>query len=140
MANDNMDIHEGFNDVWVASSRFGLDTVYENQEYTPVHGTPYARFTITPSDSYPVTMGSGGEDEEIGILFIDLHYPAGAGAGAAYSKADEIMTVLKVGVHGQANGVYLHVTSVRRSGGRVENGWHKVTVQVGYRARKTRPI
>ena len=139
MATDNIDIQSVMNSTWTSNSNFSLATVYEGQEYTPVHGTPYARLTITPSDAYPVTMGSGGEDEEIGILFVDLHYPAGAGMGDVLRKADEIQTAYKVGTHGPSGGVHLHVTSNRRSGGRVKDGWQMVTIEVGYRARKTRP-
>jgi len=67
-----------------------LPMAYDNIKYQSVPGTPYLRVSHHPVDTTPLTLGSHGVMETVGIMILGLNYPAGSGSGAALSKADSL--------------------------------------------------
>lgn len=69
----------------LASISPALATVYENEEYTPVEGTPYQIVTATFADPLNAEMGRSYQDR--GVFDIVLCYPPKVGAGDALARA-----------------------------------------------------
>lgn len=115
---------------------FELPIAYENEEYTPVAGTPYAELINLPND---VTAWSLADtDSTDGAFRIILRYPADTGAVDAKTKADEIMSVFSVGESICYSNVCATVTNAGRGPGVPEDGWYKVVITIGYVAYLTR--
>jgi len=62
-----------------------IDTVHENEDYTPTVGTPYQEVYVLPAE--PDNNVLSGNYQERGIFQVTLKYPPGAGAAAAIARA-----------------------------------------------------
>ena len=117
------------------------NTQFENTEYTPTEGTAWARVTVVPADVRIATLGglsTGGEDEHTGVLLIDLFYPPNKGWADAMADADWLRLKYAATIYGDSGDATVYTTAARRSGGRVEDGWYRVTVEVEWYARTPR--
>lgn len=138
---DYANIHTAVLSIWALNSEFSLPTQYENTDYTPIKGTPWARLTIIPVDFRMATMGgigSGAEDEHTGFLNIELFYPPDQGWGDALAKLDAIRAAHSPTIYGDVGNATIYITATRRTGGRVEDGWYRVGLEVEFYARTTR--
>ena len=62
-----------------------IDTVHENEAYTPKVGTPYQEAYVLPAE--PDNNVLSGNYQERGIFQVTLKYPPGAGAKDAIARA-----------------------------------------------------
>jgi hypothetical protein len=131
--------------MFVAGTARGLTTIasddvqWENREYTPSKGTQWMRVSTIHTDSFVATLGGGGEDQHEGILLLELFYPPDDGFGAATTDADIIRAAAKAGVQGISGATALYIKNTRRSGGRVDDGWYRIDLEVEWYARSVRP-
>lgn len=73
-----------------------IQTAHEGESFAPSIGTPYAEiFLMVATPSNP-TMGDGFY-QEIGVLQVTLHYPAGEGTAAAMTRAQAIRDLFRRG-------------------------------------------
>lgn len=67
--------------------------VYENQQFTPVTGRPYAEFDYLPGPVSQVTVGTLGELEALPMSVIKLYAPSNTGSAALYATADAVLAL-----------------------------------------------
>ena len=124
--------------AWDTSS-LGLNTAYENSEFQPVDGVAWARIVIIPTSAIVATLGSGGEDEHLGTMWIDLFYPPDKGNGDALEMAGRVEELYQAGSGFTYSGQTVTVRNpVSRSGGRIDENWYRLTLRIDYRARTFR--
>lgn len=126
--------------AWDAFNAGGISTAYENANFTPVEGTPWAQVFFLPDQPKAVTLSGTGEDEHTGILQINLNYPQGAGAGAAADKADAIREYFEAGARFAFESQEVLVLSSGRAGGRNDEGWFILPVSINFMARTARSV
>ena len=116
------------------AGRFGLKTAYENREFEPQDGTPWARLTFIPAQPSVASLGDAGEDLHSGVFQIDLFYPSGTGDGEASTKADAIRASFRAGFSFSYNGQVVTVRSCGRGSGRPDPPWYRLTISVTWYA------
>ena len=126
--------------AWDAFNAGGIATAYENTNYSPAVGTPFAQLFFLPDQPKGVTLSGIGEDEHTGIFQINLNYPQGAGAGAAADKADAIREYFEAGARFAFDSQEVLVLSCGRAGGRNDSGWFILPVSINFMARTTRSV
>ena len=117
---------------------FGLSTAYENRQFEPTTGTPWAAVYVLPNQPSAFSLGSNGSDEHDGILQIDLNYPTGNGDGAVLAKADAIRAVFKHGVSFTLDSQAVSIRQCGRSGARIVDGYFKEIITINWTARTLR--
>jgi len=112
----------------------GLPSVaWDNLEYVPAIGASYLRPTLIPGDTLPETLGSGGEDLNIGIYQIDIFTEAGEGKNAGIVLADLIADQFKHGTQITYNGVTVEIKSVSvKVSINNKDGWYQMPVEITY--------
>jgi len=129
--------------AWVAfatDSDTYIDTAFENINYTPAEGTPWAQAFFLPEPPKVATLSGIGEDEHVGIFQINLNFPQGAGVGAAADKADQIREHFQAGARFANGGQEVLIVGCGRAGGRNVGGWFVLPVSIDYRGRTTRSV
>ena len=119
---------------------FDLVFAYENEDFTPTIGTPWARVVHDPLMPEAVTLSATGEDEHRGDFRLELYYPKGRGVEEINTKADEFRAYYQAGVRFTHGGQEIEIVNCGRSSGRTVEGWWAVTVTVDYWARTTRSV
>ncbi len=127
-------LHNAFTD-----GAFGLSAAYENKEFEPVPGTPWAELFIIPNQPIVNTLGDGGQDLITGIFQINLNYPVGGGAGEAKQKATAVRDYFYAGRVFTYLAQDVHIISAGRGISRNVDSWYKVTTTIFWQARVTRP-
>lgn len=89
-------------------------------------------------ESVPVTVGDDGEDNNSGILQIDLNYPEGSGSGAINNLLDTIATSFPPGHVFTSNGQNVRITRSTPGPGRYIGGYYRVNLDLGYYSRTLR--
>ena len=112
----------------------GLPAVaWSNAEYTPALGTTYLRPTLIPGNTLPETIGSAGEDLNIGIYQVDVFTEAGELKNAGIVMADLIADQFKHGTQITYNGVTVEIKSVSvKVSTNSTEGWYKTIVEIVY--------
>lgn len=118
---------------------FGLSAAYENKEFTPVPGTPWAELFIIPNQPTVNTLGDGGQDLIEGVFQINLNYPVGGGAGTAKQKATEIRDYFYAGRVFTYSAQDVSIISAGRGISRNVDSWYKVITTIFWQSRVTRP-
>jgi hypothetical protein len=80
-----------------------LATAWENQDFSPVPGTPFQAVTLLPAE--PDNPEAGGFYREQGLLQVTLCYPLQGGPAAALARAEAIRAAFKRGTSLTKNGV-----------------------------------
>jgi len=106
---------------------------WENRPFTPVMGTLYIRPTHLPAITEPETIGSSGEDLNIGIYQIDVFSESGKSKKELLEMADQVVDQFKHGKILTYNGVNVEIESVSlRSFNNNSDGWYQVAIEVKY--------
>lgn len=90
----NSEIREGL-EAALAAMTPALTTVWENNEYKPVVGTPHQEATLLLNQ--PDDSEFGGRPLKLGILQVTLSYPPKTGPAAAGARADLIEAAFPAG-------------------------------------------
>jgi hypothetical protein len=128
---------------WVAfagDSNTYIDTAYENDNFEPINGTPWAQVFFLPEQPKAVTLSGTGEDEHTGIFQINLNYPKSAGAGAASDMAALIFEHYQAGARFAFSGQEVLVLSCGRAGGRNDGDWYIVPITIDFLSRTARSL
>lgn len=109
----------------------GLPTAYEGFPFTPPSAAPWARLAWLPvsNDQRLYTV-----DRVIGILQVDLLYPAGVGTLAARTAADALAAWFAPRARFTYGGQAIAVRGCEQSAVRPSDGWLAVTVSVTFAA------
>lgn len=128
-------IDQAFVEAFIAGA-FGLEIAYENQDYTPTEGTPYAEIVMIPNDITP--LGLAQTDETDGIFRVLLNYPENKSDLPAKQKADEIFAAFPIGRVLTYSGQRTTITNQSRARGVPEDGWYRLSLSFSYRSFLTR--
>lgn len=130
--------------------QFAIDIVHDNGSYSTwsgsqyVHSDPdsgvyqpnanreFCEIHNFPAGKVPFTLSS--HDEFVGLFQAILKYPADIGAITIKQKAEDVLTLLKVGASFNYSGQEVQIMSNNRDGGRNEGGFYQIVVRANYRA------
>jgi hypothetical protein len=105
-------------------------TAWENAAFVkPAITVAWAGIFHLPAAQSPLSLAT--TNENVGLVQIDLNYPANGGTGAILAKADAIGASFK---RGTILAGLVEVTAFDVSQGRVVDGWYRVSLSVSYRA------
>jgi hypothetical protein len=107
---------------------------YENKEYSPTLGNLYVRPTVLFGDTTQATLGTAGEDLNIGVYQIDVFAKSGNGVNTAIASADLIANRFKRGTTLTYNSRTVTVVSAQRRAGIQNDGWYQIPVEIIYRS------
>jgi len=111
-----------------------LDTAWENRDFDPVVGIPYQRVTLVPSTPDNSTFGDDSYTE-LGLLFIELHYPINTGSVAAATRAELIRSVFYRGSSFSNGGITVHIATTPEIGqGTVQDAFWVLPIRCRYYA------
>jgi hypothetical protein len=125
----SLNIDQAFTFEFIAGG-FGLPIAHENMNYKPVQGTPYAEIKVMPNDTTKLTQNNSNITD--GIFRIHLRYPAGSGAVAAKTKAEEIMLYFAPGNRIGYSGQSVLIEKVSRKKGIPDNNWYEIIITLSY--------
>ncbi|WP_299726845.1 phage tail terminator-like protein [uncultured Endozoicomonas sp.] len=111
----------------------GLPIAWENVTPPDKVGAWLAVMFI-PAETVGSTLGDGGLDESTGFYQVDAYAPTGEGWAELHSYADQVQRHFKNGLLLSHNGQAVQITSSSRTGGRVENGWYRLTLTINWRS------
>ena len=118
----------------------GLPIAFENENFTPPVGEPWAAVFIIPNQPSVATLGDAGDDEHDGIVQIDLNYPTHQGTGLCLQKADFIRENYSAGKRFELEGQEIGITSCGRSSGRQIDGVYTISLTISWWAYTRRSI
>ena len=125
----SLKIDQAFTFEFIAGA-FGLPIAHENINYEPVQGTPYAEIKVMPNDTTKLTQNKS--DVTDGIFRIYLRYPAGSGAVAAKTKAEEIIAYFAPGNSIGYSGQSVLIQSTARKEGIQNDNWYEIIITLSY--------
>jgi hypothetical protein len=105
---------------------------WENVDFTPALGTPYLAAYLLPAESTVKTLGPNPYIERKGIFQVTCVYPAGAGWGAAKSKAAEVIAAFPAGQEFVYNGLTVTIEKSWPAAGFPKDGWYQVPTSIRY--------
>lgn len=114
------------------NANFGLPIAHENIDYAPTAGTPFVQLRVLQNAITPLSYSDSNDTD--GVFRVILNYPSGTGAITAKTKADEILSVFKIGARLQYESQTLTITNVYSQPGENSNGWYKIVLTIGYYA------
>lgn len=112
--------------------------VWENAQPPATLSSPWLSVNFIPSSCTSCTLGDGGLNEFHGVYQIGIHTDTDTGWMAAHKLADKIQQHFSPCTVYQYDDQQVKIDGVNRSGGRIENGWFRVTLSLnwcGYCAR-----
>ena len=112
----------------------GWAVAYPNVEYTPVAGTSYLQLDILPALTEQAELGTAGQNSNLGIAQITIHYSGANGWGKIYDKADQIAEWFKRGTKLVNGGITVTIESVQIGPMLNDEGWLNFPVSINYRA------
>ena len=103
-----------------------LPTQFDNQDALPDPQTAgmWCRFTISPGESYQVTIGKIRRERTVGVVFAQLFIGIGEGDGDLYKMAVKIKKAFKAITIGS---VIFKIPSIKRVGQR--DGSYQINVE-----------
>lgn len=123
-------------ETYLQDLNFGLPYAWENVTYDCVPGQPFMRVKNLPVDTEPLTVGSHGVMETVGMFVVELHYPAGEGSGAALAMADAVSLAFVPGISVPAGSGWINFMKVN-IGNRLPSttpDWWTIPVMAHYNA------
>ena len=116
----------------------GMHTDWNGSEYTSKIGVyspdpreGYAEIKHFPAGKKPFSTTS---DEAVGLFQVILKYPTDIGTFAIKDKAEEILSVLKIGSTLSFGNQNVEIVSNARDGGRIDGSYYQIVVRANYRA------
>lgn len=85
-----------------------LATVFENDPYTPVNGTPYQQANLLFAEPDNPTMDKAFKREQ-GIFQVTLRYPINIGTATVNARAELIRTTFAAGTRFTSGGITVTV-------------------------------
>lgn len=122
------------NGVWAQWN--GSAYVNKVGAYTPATERPFAELITFPASKDALSIKDS--DESVGLFQVTVKYPADTGAINAKTKAESVLSLMKVGQSITYQTQTVYITSHSRLGGRVEGGFYQIVVRANYRAFVTR--
>jgi hypothetical protein len=114
-------------------------TEYENMPFETPHDAPlWISLSFLPVSSRAATIGVGGEDEDIGLLQIDINVPTGRSEKDLIQTADKLRSYFTAGRHLVYNGFTVVVRSRVLSPSRKVDVWHRRSLTVTFYSRSNR--
>lgn len=108
---------------------------WENIDFTPPKGNkPWLKFTFTPTDPVPATLGQGGTDRVSGFAQVDINVATGSGDTAAMALYQSLYDALKAGVRLTEGQQVVVIESTGRSNGRLVDGYYRVSATINFYA------
>lgn len=117
----------------------GLPTAYEGIDFEPPAAADWAALSIIPAINAPTTLGKGGQDQEDGILQIDFFTVFGKSTDALLTYANTVQTGMVSGMSLLYDDTTVWISAVERTNVRTDDGWLRITINVVYLSRFTRP-
>ena len=111
---------------------FGLPVAYENKDFEPTAGEPYAEVSSFINDETPFSLNDSNETD--GFLQIILRYPENDFSWDAKTKADQIRQVFKIGTRINTGDGRLVITQSGSDKGANEDGWYKLVLRFYFTA------
>jgi len=108
----------------------GLDTAYENADFTPPDNALWLAATIIPAGVDSLMKDSLGLDDRVGIFQISIYAPSGTGTGESLRLAETLTNYYKHGL--QLDDVFIAASG--RNGGRNTDAWYIIDVSINYTA------
>lgn len=127
-------------DAIKARNEFGIPVEYPSTILTNVPDNLWCALHILRSDTIPQTLGPTtiGENDNPGIIQIDIYYPKNKGQGNLLKKIDEVVSTFTIGASLVYNTTMLKLTNMNVSTIREVDGWIKCSISINYTVRSTR--
>lgn len=114
-------------------------TEYENTKFeVPANATLWTAVHLLPASSRVATLGTGGEDEDRGLLQIDINVPNGNSEKDLIQTADKLKSYFTAGRDLSYNGVTVVIVSRVLSPGRRVDVWWRRSLTITYYTRINR--
>jgi len=118
----------------------GLDTAYENEQFTPpTDGSDWASVFIVPASTDFNSLGVNGTDLHSGFMQIDFNTKHGTGRAALVGYAQTIRNEFVGGKGYTRSSQNVRITTVERTSVREVDGWMRLSVTVNWEAETIRP-
>lgn len=118
---------------WAAENDMTVRWPNDKAFTPPTDGSGWIRATFFGLESQQAAVGSTGLNLLEGIMHLSVFYPRGTYAGAAYSKAEALISHFKRGtVTDAVSGVVARVSQAWREADLEEEKWFHVPVKVRY--------
>jgi hypothetical protein len=117
----------------------GLDTAYENVEFTPPKSTDWAAVFIVPAVTDFNSLGANGTDLHTGFMQIDFSVSHGTGRAALLGYAESIRNEFVGGKGYVLNSQRTRITTVERSSVRTVDGFTRLSMTINWEAETVRP-
>lgn len=105
---------------------------WENSEYQPTAGTLFARPSLLPGESVQATLGTDGQDSNVGVFQVDIFGPIDLGHGETVAMADTIADHFKRGTYLTYNSRVIRIRSVSRGAAGRDDNWYQIPVEINY--------
>lgn len=135
---DFKDIELAITSTILRHNEFRIPFEYPQSPLSTYPDGLWGKVTNLRGNGRPVTLGPEGYDEHVGIIQIDVNYPAGKGTGDLLDKATEIARAFKPGLTLPYGSMELRTLAVSASPDRIVGGYVKVSVSVNYSVRASR--
>lgn len=118
----------------------GYPTSYPNAAITDESkaGNAWLSVAVLPAESDGITLGDAGEDNNPGVLQVDVNVPIGSGTALQLTILDQLATAFKAGATLQFSGQRVTLRGSSITGPREVGGFSKRSLSVNYYARTTR--
>lgn len=111
-----------------------IDIVHQNEEYEPIPDQPFCDVFLLPAEPGNSTVGQAYH-QELGIMQVNLMYPAAAGTLDCAQRAELVRTTFRRGATFTDGGVTVMVNRTPEIGsGEQEGGRWKQIVKIRWQA------
>lgn len=111
----------------LAAAAPSIDLVHENQEYSPIAGTPYLEIYVLFATPANPTMGDGFY-QELGLMQVNVMFPTKAGTADASAQAQVIRDAFKRGMSFTDSGITVQIDKTPEISGGTVDGDHWKTI------------
>lgn len=111
-----------------------IPVAWPNVPFTPVKGTAYHRVNLLPATPEQRELGATGRNTETGVYQVDCVFPADAGAGNAWARAELVRAHFKRGTKLAGSGFVVTIRGAGPGPAIQEDGWYVVPVTISYYA------
>lgn len=124
-------VHAALN---VKLDSLGLNTAWENKDFTPPEGDLWIRETYLPAEKRAAAIGTSSQNRHRGIYQVDVFRPSGEGSGEAEETVTAIENLFKRGTVISYSGITVKIESASRTSGREDKPWYMIPVFIRWRA------
>jgi len=110
-----------------------VPTAFENADFVPPAGVPYLSESLLPSGTVPLGVSSSSSDLFEGIYQVLAHAPAGAGKGAAFALAQQVLDLFPRGLRTTFSGSTVTIRRAEQNAAFKSGDRFVVPVSIYYR-------